>query len=67
MKLILKFFVLLFLVGHISCKDTKKEAAENEAALEAIEAVEATVNEVSEELDQDLKELDEALEELDSI
>jgi uncharacterized protein (DUF3084 family) len=67
MKTLLKLFVLLLLVGQISCKDTKKEAAESEAALEEIEAVENTVNEASEELDQNLKELEEALQELDSI
>ncbi len=67
MKLILKLFVLLFLVGQISCKDTKKEEAETQAALEEIEAVETTLDEASEELDQDLEELEDALEELDSI
>jgi HAMP domain-containing protein len=67
MKLILKFFVLLFLVGQISCKDTKKEDSETQAALEEIEAVETTINEASQELDQDLEELEDALEELDSI
>jgi len=67
MKLVLKFFVLLFLVGQISCKETKKEDSEIQADLEEIEAVENTINEASQELDQDLKELQDALEELDSI
>lgn len=67
MKLLLKLFVLLFLVGQISCKDTTKEEAETQAALEEIEAVETTLDEASEELDQDLEELEDALEELDSI
>lgn len=67
MKSLLKFFVVLFLVGQISCKDTNKEEAETEAALEEIEAVETTLDEASQELDQDLDELEDALEELDSI
>lgn len=67
MKLILKFFVLLFLVGQISCKDTNKEDSETQEALEDIEAVENSINEASQELDQDIEEFEDALEELDSI
>ncbi len=67
MKLLLKLFVVLFLVGQISCKDTTKEEAETQAALDEIEAVETTLDQISQEMDQDLEELEEALEELDSI
>ena len=67
MKLAMKIFVLLFLVGQLSCKDTKKEEAANQATLEEIEAVEQTINEASQELDEGLDELEEAMDELDSI
>jgi hypothetical protein len=67
MKLALKFFVLLFLVGQLSCKDTKQEEAETQAALEEIETVENTLEEASQELDEDLEDLEDALEELDTL
>jgi septal ring factor EnvC (AmiA/AmiB activator) len=67
MKIVLKFVVLLFVVVLMSCRDTKKEDLENQEALEEIESVETTINEASQELDEDLKELEDALKELDSI
>ncbi len=67
MKTFLKLVILLFLVGNVSCKDTKKEDAETKAALEEIESIESTIEEASEDLNEDLIELEEALRELDSI
>ena len=38
MKILLKILMVLFLVGIVSCRDTKKEEEATEAALEKIEA-----------------------------
>jgi len=67
MKLLVRLLLVVFVIGFVSCRDTKKEEAETEAAIEQIETVEGEVEELSEQLEKDEKELEEALKELDSI
>ena len=67
MKLLLKIITVFFVIGIISCRDTKKEEEETQVKLEQIEAVEAEVEEMTEDLEEKEIELEEALKELDSI
>lgn len=66
MKVLIKFFVVVMILGLASCRDTKKEEAEAEN-VEKLEAVNAEVEQVTEELEDEAAELEEALKELDSI
>ena len=66
MKLVFKIFLVVLLIGFVSCRDTKKEEETN-AAIEIIEATEAEVEAITADLEENEKELDEALKELDSI
>ncbi len=50
-----------------SCRDKKKEKAEDEAVVKEVEALEAEIEENAKSLESDTKDLKEALEELDSI
>ena len=67
MKTVLKLMMVCLIIGTVSCRDTKKEDAETEAAVEQIEAIEMEAEEISEEIDQEAKELEKELEELDKI
>ena len=67
MKLKFNLLVLLLVTVLMSCRDTKKEEKEAQAAIEEIEAVESEIQEDSEELEKSSQELEEALKELDSI
>ena len=66
MKIILRVLLSILLLGVMSCRDTKKEEAETQAAIEEIEAVEAEVEEATETVDKDVKELETALNDLDN-
>ena len=66
MKVLIKLLVVVMIFGLASCRDTKKEEAEAENA-QKLEAVDAEVQELTDELDDEAAELEKALEELDSI
>jgi serine phosphatase RsbU (regulator of sigma subunit) len=67
MKILMKIIMVLFLVGIVSCRHTKKEEAEAEAVIEKIEAVENEAEEISKKINEEAKEVESALKELDSI
>ncbi len=67
MKVVLKLFIVLFVLGLTSCRDTKKEEAELEAVTEQIENLEEETTKLTEEIDAEAEELEETLSELDSI
>ena len=67
MKYFVQIFALVMILGLVSCRDTKKEEAEAEAAIEEVETVEEEAAQLTEELDKEAAELEEALKELDSI
>lgn len=67
MKLLVKIFIIVLVVGFVSCRDTKKEEEEANAAIEQVEAVEAEVKEINADLEKGEDELKDALKELDSI
>ncbi|MBT8262536.1 MAG: hypothetical protein KJO05_06915 [Bacteroidia bacterium] len=67
MKVVLKLFIVLFVLGLTSCRDTKKEEAELEAVTEQIESVEEEATNIAEEIDAEAEELEETLSELDSL
>lgn len=67
MKLFLKIGIVFIVLVLASCRDTKQEEAQTEAALEQIEAVEAEVKKMDASLKENENELDAALQELDSI
>jgi hypothetical protein len=66
MKVVLKVFVVFFVLGLTSCRDTKTEEAE-EAVTEQIEILEEETISLTEEIDAEAAELEETLSELDSI
>ncbi len=68
MKILLKLFMVVLMLGIVSCRDTdKEETAAAEAAIETIDAVEEKAEEISEKIDQEASELEASLKELDSI
>jgi len=67
MKVILNFFLVIFVFGLTSCRDAKKEEAVDEAVIEQIENIEEEAEEIEEAIDARAEELEEALSELDSI
>jgi cell division protein FtsB len=67
MKVVLKLFIVLFVLGLTSCRDTKKEEAELEAVNEKIENLEEETTKLTEEIEAEAEELEETLSELDSI
>ncbi len=68
MKNVIKFCVVISILAFTSsCRDTNKEEAETNAAIEKIEAVEAEAKEISEKIETEAEELEESLKELDSI
>ena len=67
MKYLIQLFAVAMIFGLVACRDTKKEEAEAEAAIEKAEAVEEEAAQLTEELDKEAAELEEALKELDSI
>ena len=67
MKILVKILMALFLVGLVSCRDTKKEEEATEAAIEKIEAVENEAEEISKKIDEEANEVMDSLKELDSI
>jgi len=67
MKFVLKIVLVVLMIGFVSCRDTKKEEEEANAAIEQIEATEAEVEAISADLKENEKELNEALKDLDSI
>ena len=67
MKKVSLMLMFMIFVGFWSCRDTAKEAAEMEAAVEKIESVEQDLDEAVMEVEDKVKEVEEALSELDSI
>ncbi len=67
MKIIMKLTLVLFLIGFVSCRDTKAEEEANKAAIEKIEAVESEVEEISQKIETEAREVEESLKVLDSI
>lgn len=67
MKTTIKILAILVLLMSISCRDTKKEEAETDAMVKEVEAIEAEVNVIKEDMDTKAQALEEALKELDSI
>ena len=67
MKTTIKILGILVLLMSISCRDTKKEEAETDAMVKEVEAIEAEVNVIKEDMDTKAQALEEALKELDSI
>ncbi|WP_417236624.1 hypothetical protein [Bizionia paragorgiae] len=68
MKTLLKLLAIMFFLGVVACKDTKKEAQETVLAkedIETIETIEKEMEEISEAIEKNAKELDKALEELE--
>ena len=57
----------ILILGLISCRDTKQNEADTEAAVEQIETIEAEAEAVSEEIDKEAKALEDDLKELDKI
>lgn len=57
----------LFLIGFISCRDTKKEQEELDKTLDTIESVEQEIDETVEEVEKKAEEVEMALKQLDSI
>lgn len=66
MKTIFKLALVCMLFAVTSCKDTKQEEAETEAAVEQIEAIEAETEEIMESVEENAEELKEELNELDT-
>jgi len=67
MKTTIKILAILVLLMSTSCRDTKKEEAETDAMVKEVEAIEAEVNVIKEDMDTKAQALEEALKELDSI
>ena len=67
MKIVSKIFLALLLVAFISCRDTAKEEAELNEAIEEVEEIEAEVETIAEEVETNAEELEEPLKELDSL
>lgn len=67
MKLILKLIAVLFVVGLVACKDTKKEEEASEVVDEQIQAIEAEIDSASMELDENAKDLEQSIKDLDDI
>ena len=67
MKTTIKILGILVLLMSISCRETKKEEAETDAIVKEVEAIEAEVNVIKEDMDTKAQALEEALKELDSI
>lgn len=67
MKVVIKLFLVIFVFGLTSCRDSKKEEAEDEAVIEQIENIEQETEEIEESIEVKAEELEEALSELDSI
>ncbi len=67
MKVFLKLFVVLFVFGMTSCRDTKAEDAETEAAVQQIETMQEETEALTEEIDNEAAELEATLSELDSL
>ena len=67
MKILMQFMMLIFLVGVVSCRDTKAEEEANKEVIEQIEAVENEVEEISKKIEEEANEVENSLKELDSI
>jgi len=67
MKILMKITMVLFLVGIVSCRDTKKEEEAEKAVIEQIEAVENEAEEISKKINEEATEVENSLKELDSI
>jgi uncharacterized protein YoxC len=67
MKKISLLIASFFLIGVISCRDTKKEQEELDKTLDTIESVEEEIDETVEEVEKKAEEVESALKELDSI
>ncbi len=67
MKKISLLVMSMFLVGIISCRDTKKEQEELDKTLDTIESVEQEIDETVEEVEKKGEEVESALKQLDSI
>jgi len=67
MRIITRIVMVFFLIGIISCRDTKEEEAATKAAMEKIEAVENEAEEIANKINEEASEVEESLKELDSI
>ena len=67
MKTVFKLIMVCLLIGVFSCRDTKKEEAETNAAVEQIEAIETEAEDISKEIEKEAEELENDLKELDNI
>lgn len=67
MNRLLKFIAIFFVLGLISCRETKKEEETPNAAIEQIEAVEKEAEEISKEIEKESEDLKNQLNELDNL
>ncbi len=67
MRNTIKFLLLVFVIGFISCRETKKEVEESDVEIEKtekIETIKTEVNEITEEIEKESKELENELDKL---
>ena len=67
MNRLLKIIAVFFVIGLVSCRETKKEEETLNAAVEQVEAVEKEVEEISKEIEKESVDLEKQLNELDNI
>ena len=65
MKTVSKLMVIIFLMGFVACKDTKKEEEETLAAIDEIETIEEEMEEIAEDIENSVKDLEDAIKELE--
>ncbi|WP_347922001.1 hypothetical protein [Pontimicrobium sp. SW4] len=65
MKTVSKLIAIIFLLGFVACKDTKKEEEETLAAIDEIETIEGEMEEIAEDIENGVKDLEEAIKELE--
>ena len=68
MKVLSKLFLVLVLIGTLSCRDTKKEEETmEEDTTEVAQEVDVELDSISENVNKEMNELEDAVKALDSI
>ncbi len=67
MRKINAIFLGAFLIGIVSCKETKEEQEKLDATLDKIESVEEAIDETIKEVEEKAEDVEEALKELENI
>lgn len=67
MKILMKAFLLLVVLGIFSCRDAKKEEAEAEIKIEKIDSIQQEASSLIKDVETEAQDLEAALKELDSI